>query len=102
MKKQSKISSKRLRLFLGKAGDSGVKFLSLTQHQSVSALAESEHVQYFDYPETEDEKIEALNEAYSNTLKLVMTTDNVIDYMTKKLNFPMDQFPFLLKHKESN
>ena len=53
-----------------------------------------------DYPETDEEKAEILNVAYSITLKLVSTIDNVIDYMVRKLEFSMSQFPFLIGKKE--
>jgi hypothetical protein len=53
-----------------------------------------------DYPETDEEKAEMLNIAYSGTLKLVKTVDNVIDYMEKKINFSMEHFPLLLQNKD--
>ncbi|MCE5293756.1 MAG: hypothetical protein LLF94_03985 [Chlamydiales bacterium] len=51
-----------------------------------------------DYPETEEEKAEILNLAYTHTLQLVVTLDRVIEYMKKKLDFTMNQFPFLVLH----
>ena len=57
----------------------------------------------YDYPETDDQKAETLNIAYSNTLSLLKVADNVIKYMEDKLNFPMKNFgknlrknPFLI------
>ena len=47
----------------------------------------------YDYPETDDQKAETLNIAYSNTLSLLKVADNVIKYMEDKLNFPMKNFP---------
>lgn len=52
-----------------------------------------------DYPETDEEKVETLNVAYENSLKLVGIVDSVIEYMKRALGFSMDQFPFLLRHK---
>ncbi len=53
-----------------------------------------------DYPETDEEKVEILNLAYTHTLKLVVIVDKVIEYMKSKLNFSMDQFPFLCPNTE--
>lgn len=53
-----------------------------------------------DYPETDEEKCDILNIAYSNSLKLIGMVDNVIFYIQNKLNFPMDQFSYLLKKEE--
>ena len=50
-----------------------------------------------DYPETDNDKAEALSIAYSNTLNLVRTLDSVIQYMQEKVHLPMDKFPFLIK-----
>ncbi len=55
-----------------------------------------------DYPETDEEKAEALNAAYSGTLKLLETLEKVIDYMEKKLNFSMKQFPLILNERKKN
>jgi hypothetical protein len=52
-----------------------------------------------DYPETEEEKAETLNSAFSGTLNLVETLDNIIRYMEKQLNFPMKSFPILLQKR---
>ncbi len=46
-----------------------------------------------DYPETDEQKAETLNIAYSNTLSLLKVVDNVIKYMEDKLNLPMKNFP---------
>ncbi len=46
-----------------------------------------------DCPETDTEKAETLNIAYSNTLLLVQVVDNVIKYMEDTLNFSMTDFP---------
>lgn len=53
-----------------------------------------------DYPETDEEKVESLNMAYANSLKLVGIVDSVISYIIKKVQLPMEQFPFLLQHKD--
>jgi hypothetical protein len=50
-----------------------------------------------DYPETEDDKADALNEAFSHTVNLVTVVDNVSIYMLKKELFSMNDFPFLIK-----
>jgi uncharacterized protein with HEPN domain len=49
-----------------------------------------------DYPETDEEKVEVLNIAYANTLKLVLTVDNIIGYVKKTLDLPMNQFTLLM------
>ncbi len=49
-----------------------------------------------DYPETDEEKAEILNIAYVNTLKLVKTVDNIINYVKRNLEFSMNSFPLLL------
>ena len=46
-----------------------------------------------DYPETDEEKAETLNIAYSNTPSLIKVLNNVINYMQDKMNFPMKNFP---------
>jgi hypothetical protein len=50
-----------------------------------------------DYPESEEEKSEALNIAYLHTLKLVQIVDTVILYAKDTLHFPMNDFSLILK-----
>ncbi len=50
-----------------------------------------------DYPDSDKEKAEALNIAYSFSLKLIGTLDNVIKYMEQTLNLPLKEFPPLIK-----
>jgi hypothetical protein len=50
-----------------------------------------------DYPESDEEKADILNIAYSNTTKLVSIVDNVIDYAHNKIKLSMDKFPYLIR-----
>ena len=76
------------------------KRLILNSFNDWKELREIRNLFAHDYPETDEEKAEILNVAYSITLKLVSTIDNVIDYMVRKLEFSMSQFPFLIGKKE--
>lgn len=70
----------------------------LTSFEEWKQLREVRNLFVHDYPETDEEKVEALNTAHSNTLKLISIIDSVINYM-KKWDFSMTQFPLLLKDK---
>lgn len=48
-----------------------------------------------DYPETEDERAEVLNAAYSTTPKLLAVLNNVIHYTNTTPQLAMDHFPVL-------
>ncbi len=72
----------------------------LNSFEEWKELREIRNLFSHDCPETDEEKVEALNIAYLNTLKLLCTVDNVIIYMKSKLGFSMIEFPFLLSNKE--
>lgn len=48
-----------------------------------------------DYPEGDEQRAEALNIAYENSLQLVDTLDNVRAYVETHIKIPMQQFEFL-------
>lgn len=50
-----------------------------------------------DYPETEDQKAEALNIAYRQTFKLIEMLNNVRKYAEEKVEFSMDKFDYIRK-----
>jgi len=51
-----------------------------------------------DYPDSDEERAEALNAAHEHSLDLIRTLDNLKKYVEKHLQIPMQQFPFLDNH----
>ncbi|MBM3197758.1 MAG: hypothetical protein FJZ58_00695 [Chlamydiae bacterium] len=50
-----------------------------------------------DYPETDEDKAEILYVAYTSTMDLLIVVDNIIQYMQRQFNFPIDSFPLLVE-----
>lgn len=67
----------------------------ITSFDKWKKLREVRNLFSHDYPDSEEQRAEALNVAYDNALQLVDNLDNVKAYVEKHLKMSLDQFPFL-------
>lgn len=67
----------------------------ITSFDNWKKLREIRNLFSHDYPDSEEQRAEALNIAYDHCLQLVDTLDNVKGYVEQHLPISMNEFPFL-------
>ncbi len=63
--------------------------------QDWKKLREIRNLFSHEYPDSDEQRAEALNIAHANSLQLINTLDNVKDYIQNNLKIPLELFPFL-------
>lgn len=67
----------------------------ITSFEDWKKLREIRNLFSHDYPDSDEQRAEALNVAYHHTMPLIKTLDNTKSYVEKHLKISMQQFPFL-------